>query len=204
MTITYPLSFPGSIKPRSINVGGINTVSTNRSPFTLKSQIQVWEGQTWTLDVTLPPLTVDQVRDWQAFVVALKGPRGTFYFGDLLQAAPRGSWVGTPLVHIGAQVGEKINLHGFSSSVAGVISPGDYFSIDDRLYMAVNPAGHASDASGYITVDIWPRLRQDHVNNTPVVTSNPRGIWRLANTEFQWGVNEALAYDLSFSAVEAI
>lgn len=204
MAISFPLSFPGTIKPRSATLYFDTNVSLNESPFTYESQVQVWEGQRWLIDIAFPDLTPDQMADWKAFLVALNGSEGTFLFGDPLAPHPRGNALGTPVVHGSGQQGNVLVTRGWAPNTTQVLKAGDYLQLGGNLHIVRNPQGHNSDGDGIASLDIAPRLRSPTVDGTALTLVEPKGTWRLADNRVGWGMDSRLAYNFGISAVEAL
>ena len=61
----------------------------------------------------------------------------------------------------------------------------------------------ASDANGKATLDIFPRLREAHPDFSAIITSSPKGTFRLAENRVAWDIDEVKTYGLGFKAVEA-
>lgn len=91
MAISYPLNLPSSFGIGNIVLKAKNAVAVTRSPFTFKEQTQQYEGQAWAATVTLPPMKRQDAAAWTAFLMSLKGPRGTFLMGDPNCKDPRGN-----------------------------------------------------------------------------------------------------------------
>lgn len=205
MTISYPLEFPSGVAPKRINFFGVNAVSISRSPFTFDSQTQQFSGQSWGAEITLPAMLRETAEDWVAFLMALQGPKGTFYLRDPLASSPRGVATGTPLVKGASQTGNTLVTDGWTISTIGILVRGDKIQIGSRLYAVMGTSDVDSDGSGDATIDIWPRLRESPADNESIITERPAGIFRLSNqiTNF-WSADETQTYDISFDAVEAI
>ena len=75
-------------------------------------------------------------------------------------------------------------------------------TLDARLHKVLSAA--SSSAGGKSTLDIWPRLREASVDFSAVITSNAKGLFRLASNVSEWDINEAMQYGMGFSAAEAI
>lgn len=71
-----------------------------------------------------------------------------------------------------------------------------------RLHKILSPAD--SDADGFATLDIFPRLRETPDECAQVILQGPRGEFRLADNKREWTVDAAKIYGLSFKAVEAL
>ena len=81
MALDYsvPFALPTNIGIAQIELRAINAVAYSRSPFTFAGQVHEYAGKMWQADVTLPPMKRDLAEAWIAFLVSLKGQRGTFY-----------------------------------------------------------------------------------------------------------------------------
>lgn len=206
MAITYPLALPTHTGIRSIELRAVNAVAYSQSPFTYAGQSHAYSGQTWQADISLPPMKRDDAEQWIAWLISLRGLYGTFLLNDPSATTPRGSAGGTPLVNGASQTGGTINLDGCTASQTGWLKAGDYIQLgsgsSSRLHKVLQDAD--SDASGEVSLDIWPHIRTSPVDNAPVVTSTARGVFRLASNEQTWSVNEASIYGLTFGAFEAL
>lgn len=205
MTISYPLEFPTSVSPKRVTFYAVNAVALSRSPFTFVSQTQQYAGQSWGAEITLPAMLRETAEEWISFLMALQGPRGTFYLRDPLGKEPRGSASGTPLVNGANQTGNSLISDGWTPSTTGILMRGDKIQIGSRLHAVMGTADVDSDGSGNATIDIWPRIRESPADNESIVTESPAGIFRLANPMTNlWSADETLSYDVSFECVEAI
>lgn len=179
-----------------------NSVGIATSPFNFKQQIYKNDGQRWVLSVQWPPLTRAQGNALKAFLVSLNGVVGTFYAGDYLSVAPLGVVYGTVLVNGGSQAGQTLNIDGILPvSTSNVFRAGDYIQLGNYLYMILKDVN--SNGSGQAALDIWPALRSSPADNSSVVYSAPKSLWRLTENT-GWAVNETGFYDISLEAVEAI
>jgi len=202
MTISYPLSWPTTPGPKRVEFASTQQVGLARSPFTLQAQVQEYQGDMWTATVTLPVMQRESAEEWHAFLLSLHGVRGTFYLYDPLGREPRGIATGSPLVKGGSQSGYTLATEGWSVSTTNVLKKGDWIQIGSYLYKVVND--HSSDGSGEATLDIWPSLRVSPADNDAIITSNAKGVFRLAeNVNPIQAADELQVYEVSFSAVEA-
>lgn len=60
------------------------------------------------------------------------------------------------------------------------------------------------DGDGNARIIIWPDLRSSPADNAAVRLENTVGVFRLANNNTAWSINEVCTYGISFSAVEAV
>ena len=113
MTITYPLSITTTKSAIAFRLTARNVIGETISIFTLQSQTIEHDGAGWAIAVDLPPMKPADAEPWIAFLLSLKGKRGTFLIGDPLRTTPRGSAKDTPGTPLSAgvdQTGETINI----------------------------------------------------------------------------------------------
>lgn len=206
MSISYPLTFPTHTNVRSIDLRAVNAVAMSMSPFTYKQQVFAHQGQRWEADVTLPPMKRSDAEQWVAWLVSLKGLRGTFLMGDPVGCTARGSLGGTPLVNGANQTGDTLNIDGCTASQTPWIKAGDYIQLGSASSASLHKimVDANSDGSGEVLLDIWPNINVAQADNATVVTSNAKGVWRLANNESNWSINEIAVYGLTFGCTQAI
>ena len=203
MSITYPLSLPTTKTPARITISASTAVAISRSNFSYATQVQAFTGQLWLAEITLPPMERADAAPWMAWLLKLNGQEGTFLLGDDSARTPRGAATGTPLVKGAGQTGQSLITDGWTSGVTNILRAGDWFAIDQRLYMNLNDVN--SNGSGEATLDIWPRLRESPADNAPLTTSQPQGLFRLQSNSYGiFDVNAAKNYATSFAAVEAL
>lgn len=206
MSISYPLTFPTHTNVKSIDLRAVNAVAMSMSPFTYKQQVFAHQGQRWEADVTLPPMKRSDAEQWVAWLVSLKGLRGTFLMGDPVGCTARGSVGGTPLVNGASQTGDTLNIDGCTASQTPWIKAGDYIQLGSASSASLHKvlADANSDGSGEVVLDIWPNINVAQADNATIVTSNAKGVWRLANNESNWSINEIAVYGLTFGCTQAI
>ena len=181
MTISYPLDFPiaGDVAPNDLELRIVNTTAISVSPFTGKEQKQVFANGKWFCEINFPPLTYTEAAPLFGFLASLKGREGTFTLGPQGDSrTPRGTGGGTPLVDGGSQEGSNVLVSDGWNASETVLQKGDFISIDNRLYLV--GADVVSDGSGDASIDVFPALRS-HADNAAIVTTNPKGTWRLEN-----------------------
>ena len=194
MALIYPLSTPTSIGIAQIEFRAINAVAESKSLFTFQSQIHLYEGQAWEVDVTIPPVHKDLAEDWVAFLLALRGKSGTFLIGDPNYNGPRGT--ATSLSVTGSLGDTSV-----SATLVGSMKAGDWFSLGSgsstRLYKVVQ------DISGSGTMEIYPALRAG-ASSASAEIDEPKGCFRLSSNETAWSINETSSYGISFGGKEVI
>jgi hypothetical protein len=204
-TPSYPLTLPTVTGIKTQNWGLERVVAVTESPFTNQEQVYEHEGAQWRATFTLPPMKKESAAVWLAFLMSLRGRRGTFKIGDQDRKTIQGVATGTILVNGDAQTGNAINLDGFANSTNNVFKAGDYIQINSYLYMV--SADVNSDASGEATVYVEPSLRTgiEAINDdTTVVYSNTTTLMRLDSNELNWDTNNVSVYGISFACSEAL
>lgn len=203
MTISYPLTPPSTPGFKRFSMTALSAVGLSKSPFTFVSQAQKFAGQSWAVEATLPFMERATAEPWIAFLLSLNGPHGNFLLGDPTGKTPRGQATGTPVVNGSGQTGQVLNSSGWAVSITGILKAGDYIQIGTRLYKVLADAN--SDGSGLATLDIWPAIRESPANGATIITTNTKGVFRLANNTYSlWDVAEEKIYSVAFSAVEDI
>lgn len=207
MTITYPLSLPTSINFDGVTLKPVAAVASQRSPFSLEASFQRLQGQMWQGTLSLPLMSRDTAEDWLSWLVALNGMEGTFLMGVAGCSTPRGAIGGTPLVAGAGQSGNTLQIDGCTPLVMNWLKAGDYIQLgsglDTHLHKNLNNA--STDSGGFVTLDLWPRLRASPADNDPVVVSGANGLWRLAGNEMPFSLAPGVLVSVdSIEVIEAI
>lgn len=194
MALSYPLSLPTTIGIAQVEFRAVNAVAISQSPFTFQQQIHAYSGQAWQADISLPPVKADLAEAWVGFLLSLRGQYGTFYLGDPLNTAPRGT--ATTLSVTGSAGSSSV-----AATLNGSLKTGDWFSlgsgISTRLYKVVQ------DISSTGTMEIYPALRSAASSASADLTE-AKGAFRLASNETSWSINDINTYGITFGAVEAL
>ena len=204
-TPSYPLTLPTVTGITTQNWAMERVVAVTESPFTNQEQIFEHEGAQWRATFTLPPMKKESAAVWLAFLMSLRGRRGTFKIGDQDRKTIQGTATGTVRVNGASQVGNQVALDGFTASRANVFKAGDYIQINSYVYMVTEDV--SADGSGEANVKIEPALRQgiETINNdTTVVYLNTTTIMRLDSNEFSWDTDHVSKYGISFACSEAL
>ena len=203
MAITYPLTLPNRPAPSHFSIEPASFSALTQSPWTAAQQVQLNQGQMWTISIDLPPMGEDDARNWLSQLLALRGQYGTFLYGNPKMKQPRGNWGSAPVINGDGQTGQELGVAGLPAN--GVIRAGDFFQIGDgstaRLYTVTQDA--TADGAGEATLDIWPRLRTATTSGSAIVTASPRGVFRLAAPSVSLTF-EPFRYGLSLQFIEAL
>lgn len=205
MTISYPLSIP-STDIAKIKLVANNIVGISQSPFTAAQQVYKYSGQYWEADISLPPMKREVAEYWISFLLKLNGSYGTFLLGDPIGATARGVATGTPLVNGGSQGGNTLVTDGWTSGVTGILKAGDYIQLGSgstaKLHKVLDDVN--SDGSGNATLTIFPDIRTSPADNSAIVVTSAKGVFRLTSGQTMWDINEASIYGITFGAREAL
>ena len=204
-TPSYPLTFPTVSGVRTQRFALVRTVAVSSSPFTGQDQVVHHEGEYWTTQISFPPMLKDKAAQIIAFLLQLRGRRGTFSIGDQDRKTIQGVATGTIRVNGASQTGNQVALDGFANSTSNVFKAGDYIQINSFLYMVTEDV--TSNSSGEANVKIEPALRQGIetiADDATVVYSNTKTIMRLDSNETAWDTDQVSKYGISLSATEAL
>ena len=195
MAISYPLDTPTTIGIESIELRAVNAVAVSQSPFTYKQQVISHQGQIWSASVSIPSVRRDLAAEWKAFLMALKGPVGTFLLGDPDYVTPRGTIEGSPT--LSGTAGDST----VSITMTGTLLAGDYIQLGTSSAARLHQVLVDQDGSG--DLEIWPNLRSTY-SGEAVIYSSPKGVFRLGKSTTAWSINNASFYGISFDAIEAL
>ena len=206
MAISYPLAFPTATGVKSVTISPISIVGVTRSIYTLEEQVQTHPGQAWHAEVNLPIMNDVNAQAWIAFLLSLNGVQGTFLMSDPTGALPRGAASSnrnpSPLVDGAGQLGNELDIDNCPVSITDYLKRGDYIQLDYGYHRLLEDA--STNASGEVSLSIWPNLRRSPANNESVRTINPVGIWRLVSPSAFYTDTDFLFKDMSFSCIEAV
>jgi hypothetical protein len=206
MAITYPRTLPGHTGIRGITLRAVSVTAVAESVFTLRQQILKHTGERWEAEVTLPSMGRADAEPWVAWLLSMRGREGTFLLGDPLAVTPLGSAGGTPLVNGANQTGTNISIKGCTANQDNWLKAGDYIQLGSVSSSSLHKVltNTDSDSSGIALPDIWPAITTAPGANSTVVTSNARGVFRLASSSQDWSISEISQYGIVFPAVQVI
>lgn len=206
MAIAFPITLPTVNVAARITWRQIDVVGMGESPYTFSQEVYEHAGKRWAFDMQLPPMDRADAAEWRAALASLRGRRGTFYFSPPAEGSGRGTLTGTPLVKGASQTGGTLLIDGATINVTNWIRKGDWIQLgsgsSSRLHMILTDAN--SNASGEVTLELWPGPQVAPADNEAVVVSSPKGVFRLASNERGWDHGIADVYGISFAAVEAL
>ena len=204
-TPSYPLTFPTVSGITTQTFSLVRNVAVSTSPFTGQDQVFQHEGEFWTTQVTFPPMLKDKAATIIAFLLQLRGRRGTFKLGDQDRKTIQGVATGTIRVNGASQTGNQVALDGFANSTSNLFKAGDYIQINSYLYMVTEDV--TSNGSGEANVRIEPALRQGIetiADDATVLYTNTTTIMRLDSNETGWDTDQISKYGITLSASESL
>ena len=183
---SFPLAFPTYTKLKSAVVRLRKVVGVNTSPGSLIGQTYEWPGERWEAELTLPLMTRANGAAWAAWLGSLRGPVGSFLLPPPGGAAPRGSAAGTPgTPQIDGNQAARLRTLAIKTglgTVAGYLKAGDWIALGSgagrRLHRVL---ADVSLASGKVTLDIEPALREAVADNATVTVANATGRFMLTS-----------------------
>jgi len=200
MAISFPVTPPSAPVHSSIRWIETTISGLTQNPYTLQQTVFEYDGSAWGIEVGFDPMTREEFAPWSAFLSKLRGQVGTFYYGDRLQKTILGAGGGTPQVNGAGQTEYSLSSKLWPNSTL-VLKAGDIFSINNRLYKSLTDV--TSNGSGIATIEVWPRLKS-HANNTPLILSEPKGIFRMQSTRVDTVAERTQFFRISFTAIEAL
>lgn len=203
MTISYPIDLPTTPGARRVTVVGSSSSALTVSPWTGSQQIQENQAQLWRFSLEFPPMSSAQARAWMGALLSLRGMLGTFYFGDKVWRTPAGTWAGSPVISGAGQSGATLNAGGFTAAATG--KAGDYLQLGSaslsRLHMVTQD--FVADGAGLASIEVFPALRTAPLDAEAIVTTSPKGIFRLASPDVTRSF-EPFVYGVTFDIIEAL
>ena len=204
-TPSYPLTFPTNVGVQTQRFSLVRTVAVSSSPFTGQDQVVQHEGEFWTTQIKFPPMLKVNAAPIIAFLLQLRGRRGTFSLGDQDRKTIQGTATGTVRVNGASQTGNQVALDGFANSTSNLFKAGDYIQIGSYLYLVTEDV--TSNGSGEADVRIEPALRQGIEtisDDATVLYTNTTTIMRLDSNETGWDTDQVSKYGITLSASESL
>jgi hypothetical protein len=174
------------------------------SPLNRKAQTLSLPGDRWLAVITFDLLHGDDARLVRAFLGALRGRAGRFYFGPPDYTTPAGTALGTPLCKGAGTSGSMTLLtDGWTANQTAALKAGDYIQVGTQLRMLTADA--PSNSIGEATLQLDAPLREAPADNAPIVTSSPKGVFKLVDDkQAMWQINMPVVYGFSFAIEEAL
>ena len=178
-------TFPTTVGIQSMTMRLRSATAMTESVFSYDQQVFSHPGVRWEAEVTLPPMTRAQAKEYEGFFAGLRGMKETFTMGNPLHN-----------VSVTGTVTGAANATEITEAFSGTFAVGDYFSVNNRLHVI-------TEIVNSTTIKVMPPLR-DTASTATVDFTLPVSTWRLASNEIGWSINEASIYGFSFACIEAL
>lgn len=200
---SYPLTFPATPNIQNFSIRPVRVVGAVKSQYTLEHQIYDHEATQWIGEISMAPMRVDSAFAWEVFILQLRGMVGTFLMGPPL-STPTGTGTTGDLLTAGSQGDESVSVQNAGSGAT--FKAGNWLQIGSSLSARLHKitADATADGSGFVTLNIEPALKQDHVINSLVTVSSPVGVWRMASNDVGWNINAAATFGFTVPVLEAL
>jgi hypothetical protein len=195
VTLVAMPAYPGA---RSVEFNVQDATATVVSPFTGQTQAQRWPGADMLSGTfTLPPMARADAANWIAFLMQLRGMAFAFQIGDPLNPTPLGAPSGSPVVAAGnLAMSDTLATSGWTPSTVGLLLPGDWIQFGYRMHRVLDIV--TSDSGGLATFQVWPALREIPATSAPVITTNPKGLFRLSTNARKFSFDITRLTHMSF------
>ncbi len=181
--------FPSNISPQESTFRLRHAVAVAESPFTYEQQVFQHTGARWEAEITLPPLTHDQAKSFQAFLAKLKGRTNTFTFGNPLHDES-----------FNVTTTAATAIRDTSIAVSGDAVPaGNYLQLGSYIYIVTDDF-----SAGTGNLSIEPPIREVVSSGTALNFSNPKSTWRMATNDLGWSIDRIGHYSFTFACTEAL
>ncbi len=183
-----------------------DSVALVTSPFTKQTQAQQWPGADWLSGtMSFPPLSQTAADQVISFLMQCRGMAVPFQLGDPLKKRPLGHTTGVPLVDgtvaaSNAAGTTQLQTRGWLPNSHRVLVPGDWLQIGYRLHRNLDIAN--ADANGNASLNIFPSLREQPADATPLVLHDTQGLFRLASNKRTWSADVTRLSSVSFPIME--
>ena len=202
---TYPLTLPAGIGVVSSSWRLQRVISESQSIFTGAQQSYEHPGAWWEGEITFEPMRRATAAPLQAFLAELRGKLGTFLYSDPDALSLLGVG-GTITVNGGGQTGNTLNVDGMTTSTNNILKPGDYFQLGSgstrTLHMATQALNSNGGGAGVLTFE--PAIKISPADNSAVVISSPKGIFRLVENNSGWTSDFSSIQQITIAFKEAI
>lgn len=212
---------------RDVSISMFDANSVNTSPYSQQTQIQRWPGSDLISGhFSLPPLSNTQAGAWRAWLADTAGMGNYFLLGDPSCAQPQGNPEGAPTVAQGIPRSQQLLTRGWEPGVSRLLLPGDWIQVGTppqnvvaylqgrpfqgpaipwantvRLHMVLDQVD--SDGGGNAMLRVWPSIREAPEGGLPIITHNPKGLFRLAKNQRKYDASLGKIFGVEFDIQEA-
>jgi len=177
------------------------TVNTSSGPSTFNpiAQINGPSAEYWQVEMTLVPLTGDDLDALERFLSSLRGGKVLARIYDKRRVAvtgyrtqPTGAGGPTSTINVSVDVAagdEAVTLKNLTASQAIALKAMDQFQVGENLYRIQDSSG--SDVSGEGTFSFRPAARHGWAEDDPVTLVKPTGLFQLVSGDSGFAVGNS-------------
>jgi len=230
MTITFPRNFPFDITIAESMWNLAPNQALFSSSFTGDTQTQshdAGKADKWEGVYVTPILSPADVAKVTAFLVSLRGQENTFKafvpdrkravnfvgvdftfdsdevtFDSLLDTFDAQDFPGSATVKDPNQTGTSIDTHNWSFNNTTVLVEGDFFQIENQLYMVLEDV--VTNNIAQATINFEPAIRTSPADEAIVITKEPVMIARLSQQIDGWRTGPHKTGVISFAFEEIL
>lgn len=156
-------------------------------PFTSLSgqQQTVTNYSQWAVEWTWPRMTHAEAAKCGAFLNALEGQAGTFWYRPCNPSVT--GLVNKNLPSTAFAYSTVMTVQGWTPNQASGVLVGQFIQIGNTLQntqlVQVTSVSPNADAQGRVTIEFAPQLRRNYLQGSAVIFDNPAGVFRLTTSE---------------------
>jgi len=173
-------TWPATLNPSSVEWRLVSNTSRFVSPFNGAVETQERPGARWQVTLGYDQWRREDIAEYEAFLVALRGSAGRFYLWNHARETIRG-YLGAPQFKSLDQGTGQLVTGNWPANRSGVLLKGDMIGVGGELKMVVEDAN--SDGGGTAWVQAEPPLRTTPPLDTPIVITKAAGLFMLLDDD---------------------
>lgn len=195
MALSIPSLPPGSTTTVAIQSNALDLKPTFGGPIQRASRL----GDKWTIEVTCRPMNYTQAMTLTAVLVQGSSEKVIF---DFPQPGLAIGNPGTPRVNGASQLGNSLIADGFTANYP--IRQGQFFSIviGGIRYLHQARSAVTANASGQVTIPVYPLLRKSPADNDVLEFAQPKIEGWLKAGGQNWTISLVRAVGVTFQISE--
>jgi hypothetical protein len=192
------LNFP-DIKPTAEVWELVSPTQTFSSPLDGRTQTRKLLADRWRCSLTFANLNKAEVLKLRAFLWALRGRSGRFYYSPHDTSDALSNPSGSPVVD-GATSSKSIASRGWPTNEI-CRAAGEFVSIGDQLFGVEQDV--TSDGLGDASIELAPDPRITLADGQAIEFAAPRGVFQLSDDSAAIQLAQTHVYAVNFNFVEA-
>ena len=190
--------FPGT--PAAIQVYSVAPTEQSISQG-LEADTRTDDRQRWGLRLAMPGA---QRAEWATAFSFLVGQAGRYETFTIVPAGidGRGILTGTPTVSGSSQTGRTLTTAGWTVSQTDIVKAGDFFSLENKVYMATADSNSDGDGDTELTID--PALVSSPAHGATLTVASVPFLVTLIDDSLEGSYDRQGLYSLAFDVIETI